>query len=616
MKKRYLIPTLVVFLLSILSIAWADPVIREIYYQKKTTLAFPRTYTLLFSLWDAEAGGTKVWDEEKRVMLTSSTLKTYLGDATPLNAEDFMAQLWVQVERKKGDGTFQQVGTRDRLGVVPYALWSEISQSGPPGPTGPQGPQGIQGPPGPEGPAGPKGDKGDPGPAGSITSVNAGLGLTGGGTLGDVTLSLDTIFTDNRYVNVTGDTIGGTLTVSTSAGTPVTATTTGTGMAGFFQIDNASSSANALRVQTNGTGHAGDFVANNPSNTTSTLRARTDGSGPAVEGDSNGTGPAGNFHINNTSNDRAALLASTNGTGSAGHFIKNNSTTSSPALEAVTNGPGAAIHGRTDSSTGFGGHFKIDTADNPLGALLAETNGIGVAVVGINHGGGSGVMGSTFGDGAAIFGQADGTGPAGSFMGNVVVNGNLSVSGTLSAGSKPFVQPHPTDPSKEVMYIAMEGPESTIFLRGTTNLVDGKAAIETPEYFRIVAGDDGITVQFTPRSSKSKGLAAVEVNKNSISIEELVDGTGTYEFDYFITAKRAGFEKHEPIQANKHFSANMKTRDEFEKPYSKTDDMTILVMRNLLISNGILTKEGTLNMEMARLLGWAVKETDVVQTQK
>jgi len=454
------------------------------------------------------------------------------------------------------------------------------------------GPQGIQGPPGPEGPAGPKGDKGDPGPAGSITSVNAGLGLTGGGTLGDVTLSLDTIFTDNRYVNVTGDTIGGTLTVSTSAGTPVTATTTGTGMAGSFQINNASSSANALRVQTNGTGSAGHFMQNNSTTSNPALAAETTGPGAAILGHTvSSTGFGGHFKIDNADNPHSALFAE-------------------------TNGPGAAIHGYTATSAGFAGHFKIDNADNLLAALFAETNGGGVALVGTNYGSGSGVMGSTFGNGAAIFGRADGTGPAGSFMGNVVVNGNLSVSGTLSAGSKPFVQPHPTDPSKEVRYIAMEGPESTIFLRGTTNLVDGKAAIETPEYFRIVAGDEGITVQFTPRSSKSKGLAAVEVNRNSITIEELMDGTGTYEFDYFITAKRAGFEKHEPIQANKHFSANMKTKDEFEKPYSKTDDMTILVMRNLLISNGILTEEGTLNMEMARRLGWAVKEADVVQTLK
>jgi len=60
MRKGYLIGALVVFLLSILSPVWADPVIREIYYQKKTTLTYPKTYTLRFSLWDAETGGSEV----------------------------------------------------------------------------------------------------------------------------------------------------------------------------------------------------------------------------------------------------------------------------------------------------------------------------------------------------------------------------------------------------------------------------------------------------------------------------------------------------------------------------------------------------------------------------
>jgi len=34
-----------------------------------------------------------------------------------------------------------------------------------------------------------------------------------------------------------------------------------------------------------------------------------------------------------------------------------------------------------------------------------------------------------------------------------------------------------------------------------------------------------------------------------------MNGKGGYEFDYFIVAKRAGFEKHEPIQTNTHFTA-------------------------------------------------------------
>lgn len=105
-------------------------------------------------------------------------------------------------------------------------------------------------------------------------------------------------------------------------------------------------------------------------------------------------------------------------------------------------------------------------------------------------------------------------------------------------------------------------------------------------------------------------------DKEKIEVRELKKGTNTYEFDYFITAKRGGFEGHEPIQPNTHFTADMKTAADFEKAYEKTDDLTVNVMRNLLISNGILTKEGKLNKETAARLGWMLKNVEVaVQIQ-
>jgi hypothetical protein len=192
--------------------------------------------------------------------------------------------------------------------------------------------------------------------------------------------------------------------------------------------------------------------------------------------------------------------------------------------------------------------------------------------------------------------------------------GNLDVTGALSKGSGTFVQPHPTDPSKELVYAFFEGPEHAVFLRGTARLVDGKAVIDTPEHFRAVAGEEGIQVQLTSKSAETFGLAVVEETRERIVVKELADGKGNFEFNYFITAKRAGFEAHEPIQLNTHFTADMKTAEEFEETYAK-DDMTISAMRNLLLSNGILTADGKLNMELAQELGWVVKDSDVAMKE-
>jgi hypothetical protein len=158
MKKRYLIIVLFVLLTFILSIAWADPVVKQLYYQKKTTLA-PKTFDFRFSLWDAETEGLEVWYEEgKELTVKNGIIKTYLGDTAPLDGVDFSSQLWVQVERLKRDGTPIVVGTRDMLAVVPYALYSEVSAGG--------------------------------GDGSSLTGVTAGNGLTGGGTFGNVPLDV------------------------------------------------------------------------------------------------------------------------------------------------------------------------------------------------------------------------------------------------------------------------------------------------------------------------------------------------------------------------------------------------------------------------------------------
>jgi hypothetical protein len=140
-------------------------------------------------------------------------------------------------------------------------------------------------------------------------------------------------------------------------------------------------------------------------------------------------------------------------------------------------------------------------------------------------------------------------------------------------------------------------------------LIDGQATIETPEHFRLVAGkDEDITVQLTPRYTDTFGLAAIEMTRKKIEVRELKGGSSSYEFDYFITAKRRGFEAHQPIQPNTHFSADQKRAADFEETYANTDNFTVKAMRKLLISNGILTREGKLNRKTAAKLSWKLRE--------
>jgi hypothetical protein len=122
MKRKLFVVSILMVLVGA-TVAGGEPIAKEIYYQKKAALA-AATYTFKFSLWDTGTVGTgvSVWQEEKQVKVTSSLIKTYLGDTTPLDPADFSEQLWVQVERLK-QGVFVVVGTRDKLTASPYALY-------------------------------------------------------------------------------------------------------------------------------------------------------------------------------------------------------------------------------------------------------------------------------------------------------------------------------------------------------------------------------------------------------------------------------------------------------------------------------------------------------------
>jgi len=99
--------------------------------------------------------------------------------------------------------------------------------------------------------------------------------------------------------------------------------------------------------------------------------------------------------------------------------------------------------------------------------------------------------------------------------------------------------------NRKIKYTSLEGPEAAIYVRGTANLVSGRAYIGFPDHFSAMAAPSSITVTLTPRSALSMGLAAVNVSSQGIQVAELGGGRNSYAFDYVAHAVRKGYEDYE-----------------------------------------------------------------------
>lgn len=138
----------------------------------------------------------------------------------------------------------------------------------------------------------------------------------------------------------------------------------------------------------------------------------------------------------------------------------------------------------------------------------------------------------------------------------VDANGDGIISKTISN----FFMDHPHDPTKDIVYACIEGPEAAAYERGTATLIKGEAHISFSEHFEIVANHKTMTVILTPRSPDSKGLAAFEYTETGFKVKELFQGEGNYDFDWEAKAVRKGFEDYEVI------------RDKIEDPSLEIED--------------------------------------------
>ncbi|HEX9149872.1 MAG TPA: hypothetical protein VF958_11980, partial [Thermoanaerobaculia bacterium] len=140
-------------------------------------------------------------------------------------------------------------------------------------------------------------------------------------------------------------------------------------------------------------------------------------------------------------------------------------------------------------------------------------------------------------------------------------------------------------------YVSLEGNESGTYFRGRASFQNGLARIPVPEDFRMVTDPEGLTVQITPIGE----LATVAVVR--MDLDEIVaKSSRNVEFSYMVNGVRKTHKHLTPIGPGHEYMP--------ETPDAKMPLYLTEGQKEMLISNGTYNRDGTVNMETARHLGW------------
>ena len=258
-----------------------------------------------------------------------------------------------------------------------------------------------------------------------------------------------------------------------------------------------------------------------------------------------------------------------------------------------TYGVWGEAHGGIASAGVFGtertGVTSAHVSVDPAGVRGESVNNLGV--VGITQLG-HGVSGTV----VSNVGSQLANGRLGFFAGagthyGVYSLGNAHVQGTFTATTnKGFVQPHPHDASKEIRYISLEGPHTEVYFRGTAQVSRGVTRIPIPQHFRFVADPATYSTLVTPFGAMAT-VAVLSQGPEGIVVEASRD----VKVQYVVYAEREAVRNPDPIIENVHF-----------RPEPERDVLAHLpdTFKQLMIQNGTLNADGSINMETARRLGW------------
>ena len=254
-------------------------------------------------------------------------------------------------------------------------------------------------------------------------------------------------------------------------------------------------------------------------------------------------------------NDPAAGNVSTAQIADRIFFEPNHSTTLNGALDVLedgVNGYGIAVkssNSPTTTSTTLINDFGIDVGPQVFGIVndkvsIRNTSNLGLI--------------TTRGDNNSLNVYISPNPSTNGNEGSVAVfdeSGNVQAAlfvqngaGWLTADVKFFTMQHPIEDDKEIWYACIEGPEVAAYDRGTGTLTNGEARIEFSDHFNYVIDPGSMTVQITPLSSNTFGLAVIAKEENGFTVKELMDGQGNFSFDWEVKCVRSGYEDYEVIR--------------------------------------------------------------------
>jgi len=252
----------------------------------------------------------------------------------------------------------------------------------------------------------------------------------------------------------------------------------------------------------------------------------------------------------------------------------------------------------SDSNTskpGSAGVIGQDGSGCPSGSVGVPTAGVigesssNDGVVGYTDSGAAGVAGynmesstcPTSSQVAGYLGYKNGTNSYGVY----------SVGNTGATGVKNFIEPHPTDATKEIRYVSLEGPEAGTYFRGSARTVSGFATIEVPESFRMVTAEEGLTAVVTATGQ----LAQIAVISKSLD-KIVVQSSQDVAFDYVVNGVRRAFQNWEAVSSNEDFIP--------DGPNDKRFFAYPVESQRRLVATGIYNADGTVNVDKAREMGW------------